>query len=236
MQLGSSKTHQLNNPRRAILNGNRCLIPQSHLLRHPVPRSRLNQSRVQRNGSQPLLLTARNTSRQPIQRRLRASIGRKNPSRQGIHQPDTSGRGRDASPLGLLGLLQQWQKSLEEKQGADGVDVVVLEHVLGVDLLDGNGGGHSAGVGDGNVNVVDSLGANGGDGGGRVGGGGGFDVDEEETGAGGRGGGLELGDRGSGEITDRADDGVVGAGEVELGDAGADAWENLALVLAKGVD
>lgn len=101
--------------------------------------------------------------------------------------------------------------------------MVVLQHVLGVDFLDGNGGGHGARVGDGDVDVVDSLGADGLDGGGGVGGGGGFDVHEQELGAGGRGRGLELGDGGRGEVADGADDGVVGAGEVELGDAGADA-------------
>lgn len=101
--------------------------------------------------------------------------------------------------------------------------MVVLQHVLGFNFLDRNGGGHGARIGDGDVDVVDSLGLDGLDGGSGVGGGGGFDVHEKKLGAGSGGKGLELGDGWCEQVANGADDGVVGTGEVELGDAGADA-------------
>jgi hypothetical protein len=142
-----------------------------------------------------------------------------------LHGADAAGDASDDDELGLFGVLQQGDDSLEEVEGAEGVHVEHLLHVVDVQRRNGAEAARDSSVGDDKIELgdivlrLDAL-----DGCSRVGRGRALDLDEDELAAFGLGE-LRKGLGGFGRgVADAADNDVVCAGEVTFQKSMTNTW------------
>lgn len=148
-----------------------------------------------------------------VERRLGSTVGNRRPRRRFLETVDGGHERRDGHPLGVLGLVEQRLRGVEESRGRDGVDEQDMHEVGWVNRLETALGTRDARVGDDDVELADALGLDLADGVGGVRRRGGFDLDEDEARARGRSDGPQVLSCGGVEVADTADDDVVGASE-----------------------